>query len=283
MTAKAEKILVTGASGNVGAALFKLLRDSGRSAAAAERNPKNSESRRLDFTDSSTFKDAFIGIDSVFLMRPPAVSDVKKYVFPAIDAALASGVSHFVFLSLQGAEKNNFVPHRKVEDYLAAKNAAWTFIRPSFFMQNLTTTHREEICGSGIIYVPAGKGATNFVDARDVALAAFTALTVPGHRNKAYEITGSEALTYYRVAEIISSVTGREIKYTKPSAAAFFFRKMSEGKGFEYAAVTTAIYTASALGLAAGTTDDFQKMTGKKAVSFARFAEEHKTLWSPIR
>lgn len=276
MTYSPGKILVTGASGNTGAELMKLLLASGFDAEPAGRNHP---ARNLDFSDASTYKNSFAGIDRVFLVRPPAISDVKKFMFPAIDAAIDAGVKHFVFLSLQGADKNSVVPHRKLEDYLKTKKAAWTFIRPSFFMQNMSTTHLKEIRDRDEIYVPAGNGKTNFVDVRDVAYAAFKALTEPGHENKAYEITGPAALTYYELAEVISSVLGRKITYKKPSAPAFFFRKLKEGNPPDYALVTTILYSVSAFGMAAGTSDEFTKLTGRRPITFQKFAEDFKSSW----
>jgi uncharacterized protein YbjT (DUF2867 family) len=254
----------------------------GLDAVPAQRNPKSPGARKFDFSDTSTFDTAFTGINKLFLMRPPAVSNVKKFMFPAIDAAIDAGVSHFVFLSLQGADKNSVVPHRKVEDYLKSKKTAWTFIRPSFFMQNLTTTHLAEIRDKSEIFVPAGSGRTNFVDTRDVAFACFTALTRAGHENKAYEITGPQALAYYEIAEIIGSAVGRKITYKKPSPFSFFIRKLKEGHPFNYALVTTAIYSVSALGMASGTSDDFFRMTGRKPADFTSFAAEYAGVWKKV-
>lgn len=273
------EILVTGATGNVGAEVLKQLREAGFSAIAAGRSGEGRLSRRLDFEDASTFGQAFGGIKKVFLVRPPAVSNVKKYMFPAIDAAVKAGVGHFVLLSLQGAEKNNFVPHHTLEQYLTKQKAAWTFLRPSFFMQNLSTTHREEIRQKSEIFVPAGNGRTNFIDAGDIALAAVKTLTEPGHENKAYEITGSESLTYLEIADILSETLGRKITYKNPGPIAFFARKLSEKQPLLYAFVTTALYTASAAGLAAGMSPDFVNLTKKNPKLFRQFVLENRDLW----
>ena len=279
MADKMSAILVTGATGNTGEELVKLLKASGRQFFTAVRKNPGPGSRVFDFVEPSTYAAAFSGIEKVFLMRPPAVSNVQRDMFPAINAAVTAGVRHFVFLSLQGAEKNSMVPHNKIEKYLRTRNAAWTFIRPSFFMQNLTTTHLKEIRDNDEIYVPAGRGRTNFIDVRDVALSAYKVLTEPGHENKAYDITGSEALTYYEVAEMLSDSLGRKITYKKPSPLSFFMRKLKEKKPLEYALVTTALYTVSALGHAAGKTDDFEMLTGRKPVTMKRFIGDFRACW----
>ncbi|MEO8033840.1 MAG: NmrA family NAD(P)-binding protein [Acidobacteriota bacterium] len=83
-----------------------------------------------------------------------------------------------------------------MERYLKKSGLSWTFLRPSFFMQNLSTTHAPDICEHDEVYIPAGNGRTNFIDVADVAEAAAVVLTQDGHASKAYGITGSEALTY---------------------------------------------------------------------------------------
>ena len=145
----APAVLVTGATGNVGGALVRLFEAAGRPVRAGMLAPERVALREgvvtvpLDFTQPATFDAALRGIRRLFLIRPPAISDVKATLFPFIEAAERAGVAHVVLLSLQGAEKNPVVPHRKVEKRLLASPLAWSFLRPSFFMQNLLTKHRE--------------------------------------------------------------------------------------------------------------------------------------------
>lgn len=273
------KTLITGASGNTGAEILKLFKAAGLPVWTADRKPSGPGSRKFDFMDPAAFTPAFSGIEKVFLVRPPAISDVKKYMFPAINAADKAGVKHIVLLSLQGADKNPVVPHRKLELYLMKQKMAWTFLRPSFFMQNLSTTHREEIKERNEIFVPAGKGKTNFIDVRDLALAAFKTLTEPGHENKAYELTGTQSLTYYEIADILTAVLKRKITYKSPTALQFFIRKLKEKQPIGYALITSILYSVSALGMAAGTTDEFYKLTGKQPIEFRQFAEDFKAVW----
>lgn len=54
-----------------------------------------------------------------------------------------------------------------------------TFIRPSFFMQNLSTTHREDICQRNDLFIPAGNAKTSFIDTADIAAVAAKVLTTP--------------------------------------------------------------------------------------------------------
>ena len=209
-----NKILVTGATGNVGSEVVRLLSKRGYSVKAAVRShsdsrihlPSGVESVAFDFEQTQTFEPAFRGINTFFLVRPPAISQVKKYIYPVLTIAQAAGIERVVFLSLLGAKRMAIVPHAKIEAYIKSLGLAYTFLRASFFMQNLSTTHCQDIRDNNEIFVPAGKGRTSFIDVRDIAAVAVKVMTEPGHENKAYPLTGNSALDYYEVAQIFTNV-----------------------------------------------------------------------------
>jgi uncharacterized protein YbjT (DUF2867 family) len=164
------------------------------------------------------------------------------------------------------------VPHHGIERLIKKSGLAWTFLRPSFFMQNLSTTHRADICERDEVYVPAGNGRTNFVDVTDIGEAAAVVLTSPGHDRRAYEITGSEALTYAQVAETLSRACGRTISYARPSSAQFKARMLAAGQDAEFVSVMGAIYALARFGMAAGTSDELESLIGRKPTTFAQWA-----------
>ena len=141
-----------------------------------------------------------------------------------------------------GIEQNRRVPHYKVEQYLRASTLRWTFLRASFFMQNLSGTHRAEIRERGELYVPVGRGKTSFLDVRDIGAVAAAALTQAGHDNTAYDLTGPAALDYYEVAAIFSQVLGRPIVYRNPSVPAFLWRTLRGGTALPFALVMAYLY-----------------------------------------
>lgn len=285
MSSATAPILVTGATGTVGAEVVRQLRERGAPVRLATRHPAPSvsgaEAVVFDFLEPASWRPAFTGVERLFLVRPPAISDVKRHVNPALDVARECGVRHVVLLSLLGAEKTRVVPHRRIETHLEASGLDWTFLRASFFMQNLTTTHCAEIRDEGVIAVPAGKGRTSFVDARDIAAVAALALTAPGHAHRAWDLTGSEALSYAEVAAILSASLGRPIVYTDPSLLAFVRRMGAQGHPLGFALVTAAIYTTARLGRAGRVTGDVERLLGRPPITVARFARDHAACWQP--
>jgi uncharacterized protein YbjT (DUF2867 family) len=277
-------ILVTGATGNVGSEVIRALGTTAHIRAAVpgaedrSRLPEGIDTVRFDFTDPATYAEAFSGVDRVFLMRPPHISD-PKVIAPSIEAARAGGVRQIVFLSLQGAEKNAIVPHAKIEKLLLGAGIPWTFLRPSFFMQNLSGQHRDEIRDRDEIFVPAGNGRTSFIDVRDIAAVAALALTEQGHENTAYTLTGSEALTYDEVAAEISAQVGRTIRYARPGLIPFILRKRREGLKWDYILVMAGIYTTARLGLAGGLTGDVQRLLGRAPITLKQFVQDYREVW----
>ena len=288
MTRSDAPVVVTGATGNVGLHVAHGLVDQGVPVRIAARDPDRAralfpatEVVRFAFGDQSTHRRAFEGARALFLVRPPEIAAVKKRIVPAIDAARAAGVGHVVFLSLQGADQNPVVPHRRIEDDLRAGGPAWTFLRPSFFMQNLSTTHRHDIAENDEVFVPAGRGRTSFVDTRDIAEVAVRVLAEPGHENRAYELTGSEALSYDEIADILASELGREIRYADPSPWSFWRRMRARGTAPGHVLVMIALYTACRFGLAERVTPEMEALLGRPPRTFREFARDHAGAWRP--
>jgi uncharacterized protein YbjT (DUF2867 family) len=292
-----EKVLITGATGNVGRETIKKLIESNseieviagvRSIEKARKKLSHKELnfRLFDFEDDNLINKALQGIDCLFLVRPPAISKVKKYILPVIKKAKTAGVNHIVFLSLQGVENNPFVPHYKIEKYIREEEVNYTFLRPSFFMQNLSTTHKKEIKENSEIFIPAGNGKTNFIDVRGIAEIAAIVITdkVKGnHINKAYELTGSESLTYYEIAEILSKSLGRKIKYRDPSIIRFFLRKKNEGLNVGKILVMIGLYTVARFGKAGRSTNQVQNILNREPISFMQFVDDYKEVWMTER
>ncbi|WP_341529092.1 SDR family oxidoreductase [Nostoc sp. UHCC 0302] len=280
------KILVTGATGNVDQEVLRLLLSQDCDVCAAVRNPKSAkqilgksiQSVAFDFTNPDTFVNAFKNINKLFLVRPPALANVRKQIAPALNAAKLAGVEHIVFLSILGAERNRFVPHSKIERYIDQLGIKATFLRCSFFMQNLNTTHREDIKTRGELLLPAGKGKTSFIDVRDIAAVAVRTLIEDGHQKRAYALTGGEALTYYEVADIFTSFLGKRVCYN-PSLLKFVRQMRSSGLPIDFVLVMVAIYTTARLGLAGNITSDTEQLLNRSPLTIRQYVKDYQQFW----
>ena len=276
-------MLITGATGNVGAPLVRALRGAGVEVRPASRNNSDPGGMSFDFTDPTTWKPAFSGVRSMFVVRPPQITDVRHAMVPALEAARSYGVRRVVLLSVQGAGQVPVLPHARLERWLAQSGMSWTFLRPAYFDQNLTTVLAADIRDRNQIVVPAGKGRIAFVDAHDVAAVAAAALLDPlRHTSRIWTPTSEEALGYEEVATVLSQALGRTITYRRPSIPGYA-RHARTVLGFDPAitAVTTLIHATVRLGVAAGLTDDVRTVTGRAPTTLVQFAARERAVWEP--
>jgi uncharacterized protein YbjT (DUF2867 family) len=294
-------ILVTGATGNVGREVVQLLSAQEIPVTAAVRNPieaskgfgSNIRCVLFDFTNPDNFVDAFTGIDKLFLVRPPAIADIHQ-ITPALNAAKQSGVKEIIFLSIIGADKNRIVPHYAIERAIEQLNIPAAFLRCSFFMQNLNTTHREDIRIRNRLFMPAGNGRTSFIDVRDIAAVAVKFLTEECDRakpalgerskekpanNRAYNLTGAAALTYSEVASIFTNILAKPIHYTNPSIPIFIWQMLRQGFSLQFVLVMVGIYTTARFGLADLVTSDVQQLLGRAPISIEQYVEDYRQCW----
>lgn len=281
-----NKYLITGATGNIGKYVVDELIKLEENVKVAVRNidyskyqDRKIEQVKFDFLDDSTFDNALEGVKAIFLIRPPKLADPQKDMKPFLDAAKEKGVEKIVFISLLGVEKNPLVPHRKIEEMIKNLGVSYVFLRPSFFMQNLNTNHTEEIRDRNQLFIPAGKSKTSFIDTRDIASVAAITLTDEKYNNIAITLTGKSAIDYYEVADIMSSVLGRSIKYKNPGLLEFRKDRINRGTPNEFANVMMLLYLMTKLGTAKTITNDLENIIGREPISFQQYVIDHKNYW----
>ncbi len=216
-------ILVTGATGTIGRELIRLLSAGRAPFRALVRSAGKAQAIREaggdavvgEFADAGSVDAALRGVEKLFLLTN-SLPDQPETEARIVDAAKAAGVEHVVKLSTSGADAVKpplFLKlHRDAERHIEASGLAWTFLRPSFFMQNYLD-FAAAIRTQGILAAPAGDGRHPDVDAHDVAAVAARVLTEPGHEGRAYELTGPEAQSFAEVARRIATIAGREVRY----------------------------------------------------------------------
>jgi uncharacterized protein YbjT (DUF2867 family) len=281
-------ILVTGATGNVGGDVLRGLLELGLPVRAAVTDPTRARKTlpeganlvHFDFTDPNTFGPALEGVRRVFLMRPPIMGDPKAFQ-PFLEAMKFINVEQVVFLSLLGAQGNPVIPHRKLELAIEKLSLPHVFLRPSFFLQNLSTTHLQDILERNDLFVPAGNGRTSFIDARDIAAVAVRALSVPHIVNGGIDLTGAKALTYSEVASIFSDVLGRRITYSDPAALRFGREMRKRGMTAAFVNIMILIYNTNRFGLAARVTHDVERILGRAPLRVQDFVQDFRHLFTP--
>jgi uncharacterized protein YbjT (DUF2867 family) len=217
---KTSLILVTGATGTVGRETVKQLVEGGHNVRALTRDPAKAKFDKAvevvtgDLSKPETLADAFAGADEVFVIAN--YPDLEKLEANAFDAARKAGVAHVVKLSAQESFQAHLAgtayaqTHINCERRLRESGLSWTMLRPGSFSSNvLLFLNREK----DAMFLPAGGGKEAPIHPGDIAAVAVKALTTPGQVGKIYDLTGPELLSYAEMAEKMSAVTGRRIRY----------------------------------------------------------------------
>jgi len=273
--------LVTGSSGNVGGPLLNALIERGAAAIGTHQTaiPGDGHGRLLDFFQPSTFAAALDGVDRVFLMRPPPISDTKRYIRPFIKAMTNANVEQVVFLSLMGV--NPVMPHWRIEKDLRESGLEWTMLRPAFFSQNLGGAYLADIRDHDRIRLASGSGRTSFIDTRDIAAVAALALESPrAHRGKIYTLTGPEAIRYHEVASRLSASLARPICYEPIGLLRYRRELLAAGSPRDYVRVQLLINIIAKLGLAAKVNDEMPRLLQRPSRTLQTYIDDHRDLFS---
>ena len=294
-----ETILVTGATGTVGSEVVKQLLASSSSdhnnirAAVHSQNKadklrhdnnKEVEIVNIDYNKPETISHALSNVDKLFLptLPSPNMTNISSSV---VKEAKKNGVKYIVKLSVMAAdaEPGTIIGrlHRQEEKIIEESGITHTFLRSGAFMQNFINFFGQTIKNQNAFYLPARDGKVSFVDVRDIAAVAAKLLTKNNgnrgqqYENKAYDITGPEALSYSQAAEIISKEIGRKISYVDiPEEDA---RKAMKGIGMEDWLIDAMMefYNIIRAGYASQITNTVEQIIGRNPTSFAQFVRDH--------
>jgi uncharacterized protein YbjT (DUF2867 family) len=287
-----KRILITGATGNIGRAVIHFLRPGSTDdqVIAGVRNPSASRAAwadfpalqyaEVDFARPESFDAVLPRVDIVFLLRPPQLADVDRYFRPLIAKMQQHGVRQVMFLSVQGAERSKVIPHNQIERLIREANLEYVFLRPSYFMQNLTTTLLGDIQARRQIILPAGQAVFNWVDVENIGEAAAILLRrFEEFRGQALEITGYENETFGRVAEMIDAAIEAPLHYRRVSPWRFFQIKRQEGVSTGLIVVMIMLHFLPRFQRAPAISQLYEQLTGQPPTSLATFVEREKQLW----
>jgi uncharacterized protein YbjT (DUF2867 family) len=265
-------ILVTGATGQTGREVARLLGERGEPVRAVSRGTG------FDWTDPGTFESALDGVDAVYVLPPPGGRNRMALLASFLDTAKATGVRRLVLLSTSVDD----VPgqdelHRAVVD--AAPEHA--ILRPSWFMQNFVGAHptARDITERGEVVSATGEGRLGFVHTDDIAAVAVEALLASEAPNRDYLLTGPAALSYRDVAALIDEVAAYPVRYVSLSPEQGQARWASFGLPPEAARFAVDLDLKLAAGLEDRVTATVPELTGRPARTFREFVAANRHHW----
>lgn len=211
------RVLVTGVRGKTGAPLAELLSARpdvevlGGSSDPSTVTAPGVRPTSFSWDDPSGWTDATGRVDAVFVVRPDR-ADAPELVEALL--ARTRDSTRVVLLSEQDADYAG-PDGWAVRTERAVRDAerSWTILRPSWFMQVFTDPrfYGDRLADSGELPFSSGGMSVAWIDARDIAAVADQALLNEQHAGQVYELTGPEALTLPRTAELLGRAHARPV------------------------------------------------------------------------
>lgn len=284
------KILVTGATGNIGRKtlqhllkrspandLFGLARDPVK---AADLAAEEIEIRHGDYFDHDGLVRAFEGIDKLMLVSATAFTDRNTQHQTAISAARQAGVKHIVYMPIIHEAGSAFTlpditeQDLFVEEKLKASGLAYTLVRHPPFLESIPFYIGGKALETGV-HAPAGAGKAGFASRDDLAEAHAVVLSTGGHEYKTYSLYGYPAVSFADVAQILSDIGGKPVPFVTGTDEDYIAHLMAVGLPEPVARFALAWVHGIKAGEWNGKTGDLEKLLGRKPTTAAEFLRAH--------
>ncbi len=281
-------ILLTGITGNNGGATatalleksvkFRaLVRDLDK---AAEWANKGVELVPGDLNDPTSVQAALEGIDRAVLILPNSQAQ-QQLELSFIETSKNAGLPWILKLSSPEAVRGTTSPiplaHIAAEDAIMESGMNWTFVRPSFFMQNLRGTVAQARA-TGKLSMPMGDGTVALTDCTDAgAFIAHVLTTEPEqHYGQCYDITGpDDVMNFHEIAKLIGEFIGQDVEYDDCDPAAFQEAIRPYHRNQWHSDAVAFLFAEIANGATPGIkTNTFQEIMGRPGNSFKDFLEK---------
>ena len=281
-------ILLTGITGNNGGATATALLNKGIKFRALVRDldkaadwaAKGVELVKGDLNDPASVQAALQGVDRAVLILPNG-EEQERLELSFIETAKKAGLPWIIKLSSPEAIRGTTSPiplaHIAAEDAIMESGMNWTFVRPSFFMQNLRGSV-PQAKATGKLSMPMGQGTVALTDCADAGeFIAHVLTTDPAqHNGKCYDITGpDEVMTFDTIAEIIGEAIGQKVEYDDCDAAAFQEAIRPYHRNDWHSDAVAHLFAEIENGSTPGIkTNTFQEIMGRPGTSFKEFLEK---------
>ena len=285
----ANKILVVGATGNVGGGLVEKLVGEDADVRGLARSEDGIDAVRAagcepalgDLTDSASIEAAFHGVDVAVVVTRGLENQVEMAA-NAIDAAQRVGVGRIV-------RSSAFVPepaldtilgrqHHEIDQLVRDSGVPYTIVKPTFFMQNILGA-AQTVAEDGVMYWPFGDGRAGMTDVRDVVNVLAAVATSDGHEGATYTLTGPASISMHDVAAAFTAALDRPVSYVNVPVEAGVGGMVEMGMSQFMAETFGELFVNFANNGADRVTEDVEKVTGHPARSIDDFARDFATMF----
>jgi NAD(P)H dehydrogenase (quinone) len=227
------KILVTGATGKLGAGVVEALLRTvpADQLAVSVRNPEKAahlaargiEVRHGDFDHPDTLDTAFAGIDRLLLISADGDNETRiRQHTNAVDAAARAKVGFIAYTSASNAADSTLIlapVHKHTEEAIRKTGIPYAFLRNNWYLENEVGSIQAVLAGAPWV-TSAGSGKVGWALRQDYAEAAAAVMAGTGHENKIYELSG-KLLSQEEFSAALGKVLGKEVSVQQVDDAAY--------------------------------------------------------------
>ncbi len=281
-------ILVTGATGQYGRATLDFLLKKGMPAVnirALVRDKSKAEDMAAkginivvgDYDNYLSLVSAFKNVEKLLLISGNEIMKRSQQHENVIRAARETGVLHILYTSFQRVNDTETSPmaliakaHIETERLIKSSGMAYTILRNSLYLEAMSMFLGDKVSETGV-HFPAGNGRAAFALRKDMAEATAAILSGAGHENKEYLFSNNESASFAEIADILSGILGKKIAYTDPGAEAFRNALKKAGVPDMFIGMQAGFGEAIRQGEFAATSNDLERLLGRKPVSVKAF------------
>ena len=271
-------ILVTGATGNVGAELVRALAGCGEGVRALIRRdadratlPAGVDAFVGDLNQPETLAGAVEGVGAIHLLSGyegmgRLLADARRARVERVVLQSSSAVP--------GGDTSNAVARYHILSERAVRDSglAWTFLQPNSFMSN-TLQWIPQLRAGDVVRAPFADVPVATIDPHDVAAVSARALTSSDLEGRSYRLSGPDSLLPADRVRMLGEVLGRELRFEGQSDVEAR-EELLASMPAEYVDAFFSFFADGKLD-ESEVRDTVERVTGRRPRSFEQWANAH--------
>lgn len=223
-----KRILITGANGHIGKAVIDTLlkKIPASQISALVRDESKAQDLKLtgvnihigNYDDINSLDKAMQGIQKVLLVSGGESNNALQQHKNVIDSAKKAGVELIAYTSrslknIDTLTNQLMKRHFETEDYIKESGMKYLLFCNALYMDVIPLFVGGEKVFENGIQLPADNGKVAFALRSEMGEAIANAL-LESNESKIYQLTGNESYSFYDVANALSELSNKEVKYT---------------------------------------------------------------------